>query len=304
MQGNIDFGRITVFGEVLFDVFPDESRIIGGAPFNVACHLRGLGPDPLFISRVGADDPGCEVLRHMVKWSMSTKQLQVDEHRPTGMVLVRFKDGEPYYEIREDAAFDQIMMPEQEADFLEKVRLFYHGTLAARNKVSRDTLYALAGSKDQKVFCDINLRDPWWTREFIKDILSWSTYLKVNLDELEQVAMISGVQNTETVKKARAVQEKAGLECLVLTMGAEGGILFPDGKDQLFSSAPEIEDFKDTVGAGDAFSAVFLLGIVRGWSWEKILQRAVYLAAEVCAIKGAMPEDMNFYKYFSREWGM
>ncbi len=304
MQGKSDFGRISVFGEVLFDVFPDETRIIGGAPFNVACHLRGLGPDPSFISRIGADDPGCEVLRHMVKWSMSTKQLQVDEHRPTGMVLVNFKNGEPYYEIREHVAFDQIMMPEPEADSPEKVAAFYHGTLAARNKVSRDTLYALARSRYQKIFCDINLRDPWWTRDLIRDILSWCNFLKVNLDELEQVARITGVQNTETVKKARAVQEKVGLDCLVLTMGAEGAILFPDGKDQLFSPSPEIEGFKDAVGAGDAFSAVFLLGIVRGWSWEKILQRAVYMAAEVCTIKGAMPEDMNFYRYFSREWGM
>ncbi|MBA1332725.1 carbohydrate kinase, partial [Candidatus Endoriftia persephone str. Guaymas] len=47
-----------IFGEVLFDCFEDGSRVLGGAPFNVAWHLQALGAAPLFISRVGDDSLG------------------------------------------------------------------------------------------------------------------------------------------------------------------------------------------------------------------------------------------------------
>ena len=49
--------RLCVFGEVLFDHFPDGRRVLGGAPFNVAWHLQAFGEAPRFISRVGADAP-------------------------------------------------------------------------------------------------------------------------------------------------------------------------------------------------------------------------------------------------------
>jgi hypothetical protein len=60
MQGSLSVNDIdcrpVIFGEVLYDCFPDGEAVLGGAPFNVAWHLQGLGLSPLFISRVG-DDP-------------------------------------------------------------------------------------------------------------------------------------------------------------------------------------------------------------------------------------------------------
>ena len=47
--------RPAVFGEVLFDCFADGTRVLGGAPFNVAWHLQAFGEAPLFVSRVGDD---------------------------------------------------------------------------------------------------------------------------------------------------------------------------------------------------------------------------------------------------------
>ena len=46
-----------VFGEVLWDCFPDGQQVLGGAPFNVAWHLHAFGISPLFVSRVGQDEP-------------------------------------------------------------------------------------------------------------------------------------------------------------------------------------------------------------------------------------------------------
>ena len=61
--------RPWIFGEVLFDCFPDGSRVLGGAPFNVAWHLQALGLEPLFLSRVGRDAAGREIRTAMGEWA-------------------------------------------------------------------------------------------------------------------------------------------------------------------------------------------------------------------------------------------
>ena len=77
---------LVVFGEVLFDVFPGGEAVLGGAAFNVAWNLQGLGLAPLFVSRVGADELGRRVLDAMASWGMETRGVEVDSSRPTGRV--------------------------------------------------------------------------------------------------------------------------------------------------------------------------------------------------------------------------
>ena len=56
--------KIICFGEVLWDHFPDGKKL-GGAPFNVTNSLKNFGADVDFISRVGDDDLGNEILKLM-----------------------------------------------------------------------------------------------------------------------------------------------------------------------------------------------------------------------------------------------
>ena len=97
-----------LFGEVLFDRFPSGDVVLGGAPFNVAWHLQAFGLAPLFLSRVGDDDLGREVLSAMRSWGMETFGVQVDSEHPTGAVEVRIADDEPSYEILPEQAYDYI----------------------------------------------------------------------------------------------------------------------------------------------------------------------------------------------------
>ena len=62
--------RVVVFGEVLFDRFPDGSEILGGAPFNVAWNLQAFDVQPLLVSRVGKDRLGRRILGAMSEWGM------------------------------------------------------------------------------------------------------------------------------------------------------------------------------------------------------------------------------------------
>jgi fructokinase len=58
----------------------------------------------------------------------------------------------------------------------------------------------------------------------------------------------------------------------------------------------------DTVGAGDAFSAIFLLGRARGWPLDVTLARANEFAGAICAVPGAVPRDLNFYDKWVGRW--
>lgn len=297
------FDSILVFGEVLFDVFPDGNRVLGGAPFNVACHLKGFGLDPSFISRIGSDRAGREVLRNMKSRSLSVSGLQTDGHRDTGEVRVKIDNDEPSYEIRQEVAYDYIQMPDSGLINPERGKLLYHGSLAARNKVSSSTLRKLARDKKARVFCDINLRDPWWTEELVRDILGWCEYLKVNEEELGRVCSLEDIDTSaELEQKAGILRKKRDLKCLVVTLGSKGAMLFPEDQEYLFAPSPEVQAFQDSVGAGDAFCSVFLLGIARNWPWKLILGRAVFFAARICENQGAIPDDKKFYDRIMERW--
>ena len=100
--------RLCIFGEVLFDHFPNGKRVLGGAPFNVAWHLQAFGQTPCFISRIGDDPEGQAVFAAMRDWGMDTDGVQIDPTKATGRVSVRFDGGEPVYEIVEHCAYDAI----------------------------------------------------------------------------------------------------------------------------------------------------------------------------------------------------
>lgn len=297
------FDSIIVFGEVLFDVFPDQSRVIGGAPFNVACHLKGFDLDPLFISRIGKDDSGKEVLRKMDSRGMTVSGLQQDDQRMTGQVRVRIDNHEPSYDIKNNVAYDHIEPPDSKLINSRRGKLLYHGTLAARNSVSASTLYRLAQNDNSTVFCDINLRDPWWNKGLVRDILAWCDYLKINEDELGQVCSLEGIAiSSDLQAMAGSLREKRNFKCLVVTLRSKGAMLFPSGEKHIFASSPEVKHFQDSVGAGDAFCSVFLLGIIKAWTWQLILERAVFFAAQICAIKGAIPEESTLYEQVIQRW--
>lgn len=157
--------RLVIFGEVLFDHFPDGSVVLGGAPFNVAWHLQAFGLSPLFISRVGNDPLGQQIKTHMSEWGMSTCGLQLDSSHPTGTVDVQIDRGEPSYNIVEGCAYDFI-----DRSALPSMRdrgFLYHGTLAIRNSVSEKTLKAIKDEHNLSIFVDINLRPPWWNRKSV-----------------------------------------------------------------------------------------------------------------------------------------
>lgn len=282
-------GCLCIFGEVLFDHFPDGSRVLGGAPFNVAWHLQAFGQSPCFISRVGNDREGEAVRDAMRKWGMRTDALQTDSRLPTGRVQVTFDNGEPAYEIVEPAAYDAIMPQPASLD----CRLLYHGTLALRNTASREAAEHFRAQTSGRVFVDINLRPPWWRREPVVEMLRSADWIKLNQHELEQL---------HAGGDARALIEDYELSGVVLTRGAAGAeVLTADGTHVRAQPARDVT-LVDTVGAGDAFASVMILGLSLGWALDDTVCRAQDFASGLVGQRGATVGNPEFYRRFVDAW--
>ncbi len=290
-------GRPIIFGEVLFDSFPDGSSVLGGAPFNVAWHLQGFGVQPLLVSRVGDDAPGQRVLETMQAWGMETGGVQLDPQHPTGQVQVEIHHGEPHYSILPRQAYDFITPPALEGN---DHPLLYCGSLAIRAPGSRAALDTLCERRPLPLFMDVNLRAPWWEREEVMERMRQARWVKLN--EIELATLLEReIPPGEIAAAGEQLRARSGLEQLVITMGANGAWVITAG-DARFGSPVEVAEIADTVGAGDAFAAVTLLGLLRGWETPETLQRALEFAARICRQRGATAMDRALYDGFLERW--
>lgn len=297
-------GRPVLFGEVLFDVFED-GEVVGGAPFNVARHLHAFGADPLFVTAVGEDERGRRILELMEREGMATDGVQVSPQHPTGTARVTVRDDEPSFELVEGVAYDHIPFEEEQLGALTKgAALVYHGTLALRNGKSRSSLERLLKRTGASVFVDLNLRPPHVVPQTLLEVCRHATWLKVNRDELFELAKAEEMPEGDVPTLARQLIERNSLAALLLTVGEEGASIFPADEPAQNQDGASAEPFRDAVGAGDGFSAVVILGLLRGWPWTVILDRAVTFAGQVCTVKGAVPPHESFYQKLFQQWGV
>ncbi len=289
--------ELCIFGEVLFDVFPDGHRVLGGAPFNVAWHLQAFSQAPFFISRVGNDPEGIHIRKAMLDWGMNTLALQTDASLATGRVSIELHDGEPEYDIVEPAAYDAIeVLPgcEPACQFL------YHGSLAIRNEFSRQALEQLKSCQHKTVFVDVNLRNPWWEKHVVTELLKAADWVKLNTDEFNLL-----YSSNESGKNALlAFIAEYELQGVILTHGNAGAEIMTANAEH-HEIKPDIAvEVVDSVGAGDAFSAVTIMGLNNDWSLKTTMQRAQSFASAIVGQRGATVTDQGFYQNFLNSWDL
>jgi fructokinase len=286
--------RPCIFGEVLFDHFPDGGRVLGGAPFNVAWHLQAFGESPVLISRVGSDPDAAAVIDAMDDWRLDRTGLQSDARLPTGRVEVSIEAGEPAYDIVHPAAWDAI----EPHGLTPRCPLLYHGTLALRDERAREAWRQLHGSRPETVFVDVNLRPPWWRRERVFEALAGAHWVKLNSDELDERAPGTAAAD----RRALSFLVRNDLRGLVLTDGAHGASVLTAAGER-WEARPEANiGVVDTVGAGDALAAVMILGLLRGWPLGVTLERAQSFASAIVGQRGATVPEPGFYAGFMVKW--
>jgi fructokinase len=300
-----DKNTVVLFGEVLMDVFPNRT-VLGGAPFNVAWHLRGFGLHPVLISRTGNDKLRDQIISTMLDWDMNISGIQSDPLRPTGQVAVHLNDGHHRFEILDDQAYDFIhpgitCLVELSAH----PQLLYFGTLAQRHKISRSALSALLRRVSIPRLLDLNLRAPWYNTRIINRSLERADIVKMSNEELDMLTRMLRLPGNDTRLQVAELIKRFDLDRVLVTCGKEGAWLLD--KDDMFTEDHTDHadtEIVDTVGAGDAFAAVFIAGMLLGWSIHMTMSRANKFAAAICQIRGATPQTKEFYQPFLYEWGL
>ncbi|MCG6869039.1 MAG: PfkB family carbohydrate kinase [Gammaproteobacteria bacterium] len=287
-----------VFGEVLFDRFPDGSSVLGGAPFNVAWHLQAFGRSPVFVSRVGQDAPGRRILASMESWGMSPRFVQRDAGHPTGAVDVIMEGGSHHFDIVADSAWDYI--GPDDIDCLPAAGLLYHGSLVGRSDVSRATLASLKRQTGLSTFIDVNLRDPWWDTDSVLGLLRDSRWVKLNDEELRTLAP----ERHGIEAGSESLQALCNIDTLFVTLGGEGAFVRTKAGETFRVGTGAQVSVVDTVGAGDAFASVLLLGLGLGWGMQTLLDRAQSFASAIVGMRGATVDDEAFYQPFIDAWGL
>lgn len=278
---------VVCLGEVLLDKF-DGISIPGGAPANVAFHVAALGETVGLVSRVGADEEGVRLAAWLDERRVSLDLLQTDPPCPTGVVLVHLG---PRYEIAEPAAWDFIEHSAAGHDAVAGARAVVFGTLAQRRPVSRRTIRSLvtsARAAGVAALCDLNLRAPFYGEEIVLWSLRNCDVLKLNLEEL---LIVSSMLNADGSKESLfdGLLREFSIPRGVLTLGADGALLADEGGVWHQPVAPT-PSFADAVGAGDAFTAILAVAVVRGVSLKKAGIAASVLAAHVMSSVGATPD--------------
>ncbi len=297
--------RPVIFGEILFDLFPGGVETLGGAPFNVAWNLAMFGMNPLFISRVGDDRRGETALEAMRECGMDTSGVQVDNEKQTGVVEVKMDDSSHTFDILPDQAYDHIEPSDNTMSAIENgsFSLLYHGTLINRSEKSAMALQTVSSKSNIPAFVDVNLRKPWSSGDSARKAVKGARWVKLNNEELDQVMGSCSTDGENLEALAEYFRAETGVELLMVTMGERGAFFVTESRIDRYGPGPAT-GLIDTVGAGDAFSAVVITGLILRWSPETMLKRAVSFAADVCRIRGGVSADRSIYQRHYKNWGL
>ncbi len=291
--------KITSFGEILFDVYP-EKKTLGGAPFNFIYHVIKLTGQGNFVSRVGKDNSGNEILTFLKSNGIDAGFIQVDEKHPTGAANANLDEKKiPHWIIEPDCAYDFIQETEELINLIKHgTDCLYFGTLAQRSGQSRKTLNTLFGNS-VKYFCDLNLRQNFFNEDILNNSINTADVLKLNSEELKILNELLLKTNTDEFEQIKKLSENYKIELICLTKGEDGAVIFKEGNISRYKY--EVKNVEDTVGAGDAYAAVLCIGFLKGWDIERTNKAASEFAARIVQVEGALPNDDDIYNLFKEK---
>lgn len=283
-MNNLD--QILCFGEVLWDNLP-SGPLPGGAPMNVALHLKRFGIKSIIASSIGNDQKGKTLVDFLENAGMDTHFIQQHPTLPTSEVLVKLNEkNNATFEICEPVAWDEINLTPALLDELKLSRAIVYGSLASRNSYTRDTLSKLLETDLIKIM-DVNLRPPFNKKDIVVSLLSKANIVKLNDDELITITdwyNISGDFND----RAEGLYKILKLKALIVTRGENGACLIHN--NEMYEHPGFKVKVADTVGAGDAFLAGYLAAFFDGKDMNTALAEASAIGAFVASRSGATPD--------------
>jgi fructokinase len=274
------------FGETLWDLLP-SGPLLGGAPFNLAYRVTSLGERGVIVTRLGRDPLGRQAFDQAKALGMETGFIQWDETHATGTVPVKIDaKGVPDFSILKDVAYDFIEPSAELLDLASKADCICFGSLCQRSPKSQRALLSLlsAAPKALKVF-DINLRKDCTSKAVVERSFYKADILKLNDAEAIELGRMFELPPKTAEGVAAEALNRWGLKCCVVTLGEQGAYAVR-GKEEVRVPGWKV-DVVDTIGSGDAFTAAFVTGWLRGKSLEDCCSFGNALGALAARTKGA-----------------
>lgn len=269
--------RALCFGEALIDEFPDR-RVAAGAPLHVAGHLAALGWEANLVTRLGNDHDGRSIMTTLAVFGINLDHVEIDPDLPTGTTTITLTGEGHDFTVNRPAAWDAIVGPQTTPE----VDVVYFGTLAMRDGRSRSALDGILARSSARRVVDLNLRAPDYDAATVARAVSEANILKLSEGEWPEVARLLEIGPSPESLLA------LGPEWVCLTKGAAGAGLLRRGGAAWSAAAPET-GVVDTVGAGDAFCAGLIDGLVGGSDPDRALVQASAAAASTLGGRGGLP---------------
>lgn len=284
--------KALIFGEVIWDVYPDK-KVIGGAPFNFSAHVSHLGDEAYFITAVGKDELGCDAISQMEKHGVKTCFVKKNDY-PTGKCTVTLDENKiPSYFVHKDVAYDNIEIDDADIEKINKTGadVFYFNTLIQRNDVSaRSVKKILKNCSFKDVFCDINIREGCFDKESLMLCMEFSTIVKIS-DEEAHYLYDTGVMKKDGNDFVKSVaMQFPNIRMIAYTMGKNGSVVYERASGKIYESGmpPKVE-VVSTVGAGDCFGATFVSSFLNGDDIDRAIKKATERSSLVVASYEAVP---------------
>lgn len=270
-------------GEILWDVYPDGPRF-GGAPANFAGSSVALASreDQVFmVSAVGLDALGNDALKALSSYQVQVSAVQQNEFETGNVQVTLDATGVATYEFAENSAWDNLVWNEQLAILASDCDVVCFGTLGQRSLTSREVLQKFVTATSRKALrvLDINLREPFWNADCILQSLELANVLKMNEDELPIIADLIKLSG-DPEQQLGELAQRYSLSTVAFTKGPDGATVWQNG--QVHHAPATATEVVSTVGAGDAFTAALVRGLLDQCSIQDTLRTAIEIASKVC----------------------
>lgn len=272
---------LVTLGETMVAFIPEEKEYIryaksfekktAGAESNVAIGVAKLGHKAGWISKVGKDELGEFVIREVRGEGVDTTCVGRCDEAPTGVMFKQVLAGNEtsvsYY--RKNSAASTLCPEDIDIDYVTSAKILHiSGVTPALSDSCKETInYVVDKAKAHGMIIsfDPNIRLKLWSKEAAKEtltpLLGKSDIVLTGLDEGE---ILLGLNDGEAI-----IEEllNYGVKQVAVKLGADGALV--GDKDGIHKIEATKVAVVDNIGAGDAFSAGFLSGVIEGKSTEE-----------------------------------
>lgn len=240
---------------------------IAGAESNLAIGVSKLGHSAGWVSGLGKDEFGAFVQNSIRAEGVDTSQVRFDGEHRTGIMFKQIQDSSEtsvfYY--RENSAASHMDSSILDREYVRGCRILHLTgiTPVLGNSCEQMVKYAmdLAASEGIMISFDPNIRRKLWKdRDYVpmlKEMVLKSQIVLLGLDEAETLF------GSRDEKRIVDILFSGGrTEYAAIKNGGEGAVAAD--AEQICRIAPHPCNCIDPIGAGDAFNAAFLCGILEG----------------------------------------